>query len=219
MQGGSEGKGGNPTGFACAPCCGTEFYGMPLRCALALLLIGLPAVALEPHPAAVPNEHKPGEVDRPEMVPFIVADSTRLAGLVVDETAAELTGEWQYSTHTPPYVGLGYLHDRKAGKGAKAVVFTPDLAKAGWYEVRLAHCHNVRRSTRTPVIVRHAGGATTVIVNQQQEAPVDRLWRPLGVFYFAAGRAGWVRVGNEGTEPDKVVIADAVQFLPLGGDE
>jgi hypothetical protein len=97
------------------------------------------------------------------------------------------------------------------------VFFTPDLAKAGWYEVRLAHCHNVRRSTRTPVTVRHAGGATTLIVNQQQEAPVDRLWRPLGVFYFAAGRAGWVRVANGDTEPDKVVIADAVQFLPVGG--
>lgn len=217
MQGGGEGKGGNPTGFACDPACGTEFNRMPLRCAFALLLIGLPAVALEPHPEAVPNEHAPGEVDRPEMVPYIVADPASLPGLVVDETAAELTGEWQYSTHTPPYVGLGYLHDRKAGKGGKSVAFTPDLPKAGWYEVRLAHCHNVRRSTRTPVTVRHAGGATTLIVNQQQEAPVDRLWRPLGVFYFAAGRAGWVRVGNEGTEPDKVVIADAVQFLPVGG--
>ena len=217
MQGGGEGKGGNPTGFACARACGTEFDKMPLRCAFALLLICLPAIALEPHPAALPNEHAPGEVDRPELVPFIVADPTRLAGLVVDETEAELTGEWQHSTHTPPYVGLGYLHDRKAGKGAKAVVFTPDLAKAGWYEVRLAHCHNVRRSTRTPVTVRHAGGATTLIVNQRQEAPIDRLWRPLGVFYFAAGRAGWVRVGNEGTEPDKVVIADAVQWLPVVG--
>ncbi len=219
MQGGGEGKGGNPTGFACDPACGTEFNSMPLHCAFALLLIGLPVLALEPHPEAVPNEHALGEVDRPENVSYIVADPASLPGLVVDETAAELTGEWQYSTHTPPYVGLGYLHDRKAGKGGKSVAFTPDLPKAGWYEVRLAHCHNVRRSTRTPVTVRHAGGATTLIVNQQQEAPVDRLWRPLGVFYFAAGRAGWVRVGSEGTEPDKVVIADAVQFLPVGGRE
>lgn len=219
MQGGGEGKGGNPTGFACDPACGTEFNRMPLRCAFALLLIGLPAVALEPHSKVVPNEHAPGEVDRQENVPYIVADPTSLPGLVVDETAAELTGEWQYSTHTPPYVGLGYLHDRKAGKGEKAVRFTPHLPRAGWYEVRLAHCHNVRRSTRTPVTVRHAGGVTTLIVNQQQEAPLDRLWRPLGVFYFAAGRAGWVRVGNEGTEPDKVVIADAVQWLPVGEAE
>jgi hypothetical protein len=186
---------------------------MPLCCALVLLLAALPAFALEPHPAALPNEHAPGEVDRPEMLPFIVADPAKLAGVVVDETAAELVGEWQYSTHTPPYVGLGYLHDRKAGKGEKAVIFTPELPRAGWYEVRLAHCYNVRRSTRTPVTVHHAGGETTVILNQQQEPPIDRLWCSLGVFYFQVGRAGWVKVANAGTEPDKVVIADAVQFI------
>jgi hypothetical protein len=52
------------------------------------------------------------------MVKFIVSDPASLPGIVVDETSAELVGEWQYSTHTPPYVGLGYLHDMKAGKGA-----------------------------------------------------------------------------------------------------
>ena len=78
---------------------------------------------LVPHPKAIKNIHPPGEVDRPEMVKFIVADPASLPGIVVDETAAELVGEWQYSTHTPPYVGLGYLHDMKAGKGK--VVFSP----------------------------------------------------------------------------------------------
>jgi hypothetical protein len=77
----------------------------------------------------------------------------------------------------------------------------------------------VRSSAGGRCLCSYAGGATTLIVNQQQEAPLDRLWRPLGVFYFAAGRAGWVRVGNEGTEADKVVIADAVQWLPVGEAE
>ena len=54
-------------------------------------------------------------MDRPELVPFIVADPAKLPGIVVDETAATLVGQWQYSTHTPPYVGLGYLHDQNAG--------------------------------------------------------------------------------------------------------
>jgi hypothetical protein len=44
------------------------------------------------------------------------------------------------------------------------------------------------------------------------------LFRTLGTFRFEAGRAGWVRVSNDGTEPDKVVIADAVQFLPVAGE-
>ncbi len=171
-------------------------------------------VALTPHPKAVKNIHPPGEVDRPEMVKFIVADPASLPGIVVDETAAELVGEWQYSTHTPPYVGLGYLHDMKTGKGSKSATFTPTLPKAGWYEVRLAHCYNVRRSMSAPVTIHHAEGDTRLRINQQEEPPHERLFRSLGKFRFEAGRTGWVRVSNEGTEPNKVVIADAVQFLP-----
>jgi hypothetical protein len=147
-------------------------------------------------------------------VPFIVADPAKLPGIVMDETAATLVGKWQYSTHTPPYVGLGYLHDMKDGKGEKSVIFTPDLPRAGRYEVRLAHCYNVRRATNAPVTIHHADGETKLRINQQQEPPHGRLWRTLGTFRFAAGTNGWVRISNEGTE-GKVVIADAVQFLPV----
>jgi hypothetical protein len=151
-------------------------------------------------------------VDRPELVPFIVPEPATLPGIVVDEAAATLVGQWQYSTHTPPYVGLGYLHDQKEGKGVKSVTFTPDLPRAGRYEVRVAHCHNVRRATNAPVTVHHAEGDTVVRINQQQEPAHGRLFRSLGTFRFAAGRAGWVRIANDGTE-GKYVIADAVQFL------
>ena len=83
-------------------------------CALTCVVTAAPTSQLTPHPAAGPNTHAPGEVDRPELVPFIVADPASLPGIVVDETAATLVGAWQYSTHTPPYVGLGYLHDLRA---------------------------------------------------------------------------------------------------------
>ena len=183
-------------------------------CALTCVVTAAPTSQLTPHPAARPNTHAPGEVDRPELVPFIVADPASLPGIVVDETAATLVGAWQYSTHTPPYVGLGYLHDLRADKGAKSATFTPALPRAGWYEVRLAHCYNVRRATNTPVTIRHADGETTLRINQQQEPPHARLWRTLGVFRFAAGREGFVRIDNAGTE-GKYVIVDAVQFLPV----
>ena len=181
---------------------------------LASALAQTTKTGLKPHPAAVPNTHASGEVDRPELVPFIVADPAKLPGIVVDETAATLVGKWQYSTHTPPYVGLGYLHDMKDGKGEKSVTFTPDLPRAGRYEVRLAHCYNIRRATNAPVTIRHADGETKLRINQQEEPAHGRLWRTLGTFRFAAGTNGWVRISNEGTE-GKYVIADAVQFLPV----
>ena len=180
-----------------------------------LLSAALAAEALKPHPKALANTHAPGEVDRPEMVQYIVVDPAMLPGIVVDETSAELIGDWQYSTHTPPYVGLGYLHDMKAGKGTRSVTFTPTLPTSGWYEVRLAHCYNIRRSTKTPVTIHHADGDTKVVINQQQEPQHAHLFRTLGTFRFDAGHTGWVRISNEATEPDKVVIADAVQFLPV----
>ncbi|WP_339727573.1 xanthan lyase [uncultured Gimesia sp.] len=171
-----------------------------------------PAPKRKPHPDAIANTHPPGEVDKPELVPFIVADPATMKGIVVDETEAKLVGVWQYSTHTPPYVGVGYLHDQKKGKGEKAVIYTPQLPKAGRYEVRLAHCYNIRRSTNTPVTIHHADGEKTIRINQQDIPEHQKLFRTLGVFRFNKGKSGWVKISNEGTD-GKYVIADAVQFL------
>ena len=187
---------------------------------IAALLIAVPerlsaeksATQRKPHPDAVANTHPPGEVDKPELVPFIVADPTKMNGIVVDEMDAKLIGTWQYSTHTPPYVGLGYLHDQKNGKGKKAVVYTPALPKSGRYEVRLSHCYNIRRSTNTPITIHHAEGEKTIRINQQKIPEHQKLFRTLGVFRFKAGKSGWVKISNEGTD-GKYVIADAVQFL------
>jgi len=186
-----------------------------LTCLILLLAISAYAEVPVPHPEAVPNTHAPGEVDDPTMIPFVVPDPATLPGIVVDESEAALVGEWAYSTHTPPYVGIGYLHDQKVGKGEKSVTFTPDLPTEGYYEVRLSHCYNVRRATNTPVTIRHGHGETKVRINQQETPEHARLFRTLGRYWFRADKAGWVRVSNEGTDPDKVVIADAVQFLPV----
>lgn len=166
----------------------------------------------KPHPDALPNEHAVGEVDRPEMVAFIVKDPLSLPGVVVDETQAKLVGQWQYSTHTPPYVGVGYLHDRKSAKGECSVTYVPDLPKAGIYEVRLSHCYNVRRATNTPVTISTVDGEKTVRINQQEIPTHGKLFRSLGKHRFVAGREGWVRISNDGTD-GKYVIADAIQFL------
>jgi len=189
---------------------------------LLTLFMVLPAVGFvqkndktKPHPDAVANTHPPGEVDKPELVPFVVANPEKLKGIVVDEMDAKLIGTWQYSTHTPPYVGLGYLHDQKKGKGKKAVIYTPQLPEAGRYEVRLAHCYNIRRSTNTPVTIHHADGEKTIRINQQKIPEHKKLFHTLGVFQFKAGKSGWVKISNEGTD-GKYVIADAVQFLFVG---
>ena len=169
--------------------------------------------SIEPHPDATPNTHAPGEVDIKANLKFIIPNPDTLPGIVLDETNAILKGTWQYSTHTPPYVGIGYLHDQKSDKGKKSATFIPDLPRSGKYEVRLSHCYNSRRSTVTPVTIVHANGKSIVRINQQDVPKHGKLFRSLGTFEFKKGKNGSVIISNEGTE-GKYVIADAVQFLP-----
>ncbi len=166
------------------------------------------------NPAALANIHPPGEVDNIERVQNVVVDATSLPGIVVDDSEATLVGAWQYSSHTPPYVGRGYLHDMNAGKGEKSATFTPVISIDGEYEVRLSHCYNARRATNAVVTIKHAAGETTLQIDQQETPEHDGLFRTVGRYRFSAGRSGWVRFSNEGST-GKYVIADAVQFLPV----
>ncbi len=164
------------------------------------------------HPAAIPNTHTPGDVDKPSLVPFIIATPNSLPGLVIDETEAVLEGDWQYSTHTPPYVGAGYLHDQKSGKGTKSVTYHPQFRQSGLFELRLSHCYNVRRSTNTLIQIKSANGIDEMRINQQKVPEHHRLFRTIGTYKFNANEENWVRISNGGTE-GHYVIADAIQFL------
>ncbi len=157
----------------------------------------------------------PDQVDKPQLIPFIVPDPSALPGVVVDNTEAKLVGEWKHSVHTPPFVGVSYLHDDKKEKGKKSATFTPDIPNAGVYEVRLSHNSNVRRATNAPITIKSANGSKTIRINQQDPAKHGKLFRSLGEFRFEAGKKGSVTISTEGTE-GKNVIVDAVQFIPVG---
>jgi hypothetical protein len=174
----------------------------------------LPACLPQQNPAALPNLHPPGEVDKLELVAKVVVDSATLSGIVVDDSEAILIGRWQYSAHTPPYVGRGYLHDMKAGKGEKSVTYIPYIPADGMYEIRLSHCYNIRRATNAWITVHHADGESEIRINQQDVPEHEGLFRTLGRFRMSSGTSNWVRISNKGTD-GKHVIADAVQFLPL----
>ena len=177
--------------------------------AFTFLCLATVAVAEE---RKIPSLPKPGQVDRPEMIRFIKPDPKALPGIVVDDMDAKLIGQWKHSVHTPPFVGQSYVHDMKEAKGKKSATFTPDLPKGGYYEVRMSHNSNVRRANDVPVTIRHADGVTTVKVNEGEYAPIEKLFRSLGVFRFEKGRDGSVTIGTTGTD-GKYVIVDSVQFL------
>jgi hypothetical protein len=137
----------------------------------------------------------------------------KFGGILFDDADAEVTGEWGRSTHSTPFIADGYLTDGNADKGAKKVVFHPNLPKAGAYEVRLAYAAFNNRATNTPVTIRTSRGEKTVIVNQRLAAEIGELFHSLGRFDLDAGNATSIVISNAST--DGYVIVDALQLLPV----
>jgi len=148
------------------------------------------------------------EYTGPSRQAVVLLDPTMLPGIVADNAAAKLTGAWKTSSVNSPRVGADYLHDDNQNKGKTLARFEVEL-KPGKYEVRLSWPRNDNRATNVPVTIRHAGGETTVSVNQRQAPAIDNAFESLGVFDFGAQAV--VEVSN--AETDGYVIVDAVEFV------
>lgn len=144
------------------------------------------------------------------MAEAIARHAPKLEGIVVDNDAAQFTGEWRASTSVGPFVGLDYRHETDEGKGHATARFTPDLPRAGRYEVRVAYTAHPNRATNVPVLIQTADGPVETTLNQRAK-PQDGPFTSLGVHRFEAGKAGYVELLTEGT--DGYVVADAVQWL------
>ncbi|MGI8602511.1 MAG: DUF1553 domain-containing protein [Verrucomicrobiales bacterium] len=136
-----------------------------------------------------------------------------LPGVVVDSARTKVVGVWKHSQFHKSYIGDGYLHDDREGKGTKTLTFQPEGLQGGRYEVRLAYVPGDTRAPNVPITVFHAEGETTISVDQRILPPVEGRWVALGQFRFEPSGFCHVLVSNEGTTGH--VTADAVQFLPL----
>lgn len=137
----------------------------------------------------------------------------KLGGIVVDNRAAELVGSWKVSTHASGFVGSEYLHDEGKDKGTKAISFPVKVPANGLYRVNMSYLTGGNRSPKVPVTVRHALGETKVSVNQQETPALEFNLQPLGEFMFKADQTGAVSIETTGT--DGIVIADAIQLVPV----
>ena len=131
---------------------------------------------------------------------------------MVDDAQAEREGFDAVSTSVGPFVSTGYRHDGNTAKGRQLARFRITIPKAGRYEVRLAWSAHSNRATNVPVTVHHAGGKSTVIMNQRRE-PKDEPFGPVGTYLFEAGKTK-IEISNVGT--DGFVIVDALQLAESG---
>ncbi len=75
--------------------------------------------------------------------------------------------------------------------------------------MRLAYTPNPNRATNVPVTIEHAGGTTTVKVNERKTPEVGKVFVSIGAHDF--GALALIEISNADT--DGYVVVDAVQLV------
>ncbi len=136
-----------------------------------------------------------------------------LAGVVVDDTRAELVGDWVRSTHEPGFVGDGYLHDDARGDGSCRATFTLRARQAGRHAVEMTWRASGSRATAVPVTIRSQDFRTQVQVDQSVAPDGYEGFRELATIDLRPGVPVEVTISNTGTSGH--VIVDAVRLRKL----
>src|SRR5215471_18332725 len=130
--------------------------------------------------------------------------------VILDDSAGsvQITGPWLATSTSPGFFGEGYRF-RVAGDGANSVRWPfPSAAVAGSYELFARWTSGENRASNATYLVTHAGGSTSVAVDQRINGAV---WKSLGTFNFAPGGEQGVTLTDRA---DGVVVADAVRWVP-----
>jgi hypothetical protein len=149
------------------------------------------------------------ETDRAEKS-ATASTAPKTAGLVLDDDAAEYQGEWTIGSKLNTLVGESYRLDTR-GKSPASATFSPEIAEAGAYEVRLLYTPASNRASKVAITIRGADGEKTATVNQREACLEDGIPRALGVFAFAAGKKNEVTISNAGA--DGFVVVDGLQVV------
>jgi hypothetical protein len=204
--------------------------------------------------------------NHPEEYPQSMPNPRRDIAILMDDTHALRVGEWEELSQHQMFVHQGYLQDNGTGKGEKfdadaavngsaaitrrttlngqigvnkSVIFKPIIRRSGLYEVQIAYPRRPENSTRVPILIRHADGEDTVLVDQTR-TPRNGRFDPVGTFRFEAdgqstfltpmqptevvrpvmsartfmaASASIITVQTQGTE-DGLVLVDAIRFVP-----
>jgi hypothetical protein len=136
-------------------------------------------------------------------------DPAALAGLIVDDTQAEKTGNWTSGTGLKGYVGSNYLY--ATSDPANRIRFQFQAPDHGSFDIRLAYGSHENRGTRVPITVETASGSKSVSINMKQPAPLEHGFISLG--RFALKKDETVAVVISAEDAGGFVHADAVQVV------
>ena len=141
-----------------------------------------------------------------------------------DVTPANVSskGNWQTSSKGGKYAAT-QLNDNSKGAELKTVTFTPDIQKAGRYDVYLFNAspgggggnpgheegNQTGKSRQTQLRLKAGAMVKSMRIDTQQQI---NDWLKVGTFQLAKGKTNFLEISNKNA--DGIVVADAVLFVP-----
>jgi len=138
------------------------------------------------------------------VVPAGRLDPKKLAGIVIDDDQAVMSGSWTHSGANAPYMGSGYSHDGNARDGKATITFKAEVPKPDMYRVKVLYPINENRASNVFVLVNCDDGLHEARVNGKRE--------PVWLAPCKVSKTLTVTVSNKDT--DGYVVVDGVQILP-----
>jgi uncharacterized lipoprotein YddW (UPF0748 family) len=133
----------------------------------------------------------------------------------IDGAFAINSGTWTTATASSDKYLNNYRFIDSAGGGTAEAEWRPTITTGGDYLVEVYYPEGGNRAPDAPFTIHHAGGSTTINVNQQTNGGQ---WNSIGTFAFNSGTAGYVSLSNDSSP--SVVLADAVRVtLEVAGPE
>jgi len=143
-------------------------------------------------------------------------DTEVLQTTILDESDAGFTktGNWRWiSGNSEAYNNDFWDTTNDAGVPYTAK-WTPPSLTAGQYEVFAYWRSYGDYSRAVPYEIKHAGGTTTVTVNQEQ---FEDRWNSLGIFNFNGDGTEYVQIAHTPPSDSAHACADAVKFEQISG--
>ena len=140
-------------------------------------------------------------------------DSKSFPGIVLDDTSAQLGGDWVRSTNFKLHIGTGYVHDDRKGDGTATATFRFKTPNSGRYELLMAYSAHETRATNVSVTITSGSHMEKLTVDQTKPLPDGKYFRSLGEIELSADVETVITMINQDT--DGFVILDALQLLPV----
>ncbi|MGJ8695792.1 MAG: FAD-dependent oxidoreductase [Verrucomicrobiaceae bacterium] len=171
-------------------------------------------------PMLIDLMHQPGRafrksIDAELTIPPIPEEGLRIhpnqkwtgnmAGIVVDDRKAKLSGKWTSTDNLKPHIDHAYQY----ASGDASATFTARVKESGTYEVRFFWQVHKSRTKAAQIEITHAGGTDTVTLDQSV-LPKNKACAILGTFEFSDVLPATITVKNG---PSGILGIDAVQLI------